>query len=799
MTNGCRWFVVAVAAFDLLVASRSATAAPSTHVVRDRAAAACAQRLDSALTELDRVDVRGSDERAMAAAVLRSAGCLERAAGSGAASVVAGARRAAQVRGEQRSVERAAVAAGLRVFAARRTVAATGRGDAAAARAWLTLRERRTATRIAVPSAPAAGAIASLATGRTEPGAASATVREDLLATSTAVVRARLALAERSIDEGFEISAAIAAAQAASTWQLLEPIWRAQHDGSRASMSAAQRLAKHALATPVDVRALRAAITSFDERTRGFAPVATASDDAAASSAAKLARFVQLVPIEYGRGVRGGRVSLELEIQEARSFLRGAFDAWSQLEPVAISRSAGRAAVVAEHLERLDTFITRAESTPGDVASPADVERAAGAVTDRLKQAVPEAWIEQSSEADLELVAAALARVERSAGRGDWSDAERARVEAYGAFEFGPELRLRAIDPSLALTVEGLIWYGADGEDGLASLIAARADERAFAATRAQLDRRLDEVAGKLDESATPGAVRTSSAIIVLREGMEAVLILAALTAGLRGAASRQWRRPILIGGTLALVATAITFVLAQALLDSLARFGEKLEVVVSLVAIGVLLLILNWFVHKAYWTGWMATFQKKKVAIAGTSRDRAAARRVSSIAQLSGLVVLGFTSIYREGFESVLFLQALVLDAGTLPVLEGAALGMLGVTALGLVTIVLQRKLKYRRMLIVTGVLIAVVLAAMVGGTTQSMQAVGWLSVHPIHGLSVPSWMTTWLGVHPTWEAVSGQFASIVFVMGSYVVAEWWQERKRLRVRPAAQTMRPRAAATVR
>jgi high-affinity iron transporter len=205
--------------------------------------------------------------------------------------------------------------------------------------------------------------------------------------------------------------------------------------------------------------------------------------------------------------------------------------------------------------------------------------------------------------------------------------------------------------------------------------------------------------------------------------------------------------------------------------------------------------------VHKAYWTGWMASFQKKKVAITGTARERreaerqqeiaaeatsTSAKRATAVAQVGGLVLLGFTSIYREGFETVLFLQALVLDAGTLPVLEGAAIGLAAVTALAVLTIGLQRRMPYRRMLIVTGVLIAVVLAAMVGGTVQSMQAVGWMSVHPISGLHVPSWASTWLGVHPTWEAVTLQFAAIVFVIGSYVVAEWWQERKRAQRRAA-------------
>jgi len=85
-----------------------------------------------------------------------------------------------------------------------------------------------------------------------------------------------------------------------------------------------------------------------------------------------------------------------------------------------------------------------------------------------------------------------------------------------------------------------------------------------------------------------------------------------------------------------------------------LARYGEKLAVVVSLIAIAVLLLITNWFFHGVYWKGWMANFHQQKRRIIG-----------GSAGQWLGLVVLGFTSIYREGFETVLFLQALVLESG--------------------------------------------------------------------------------------------------------------------------------------
>ena len=72
--------------------------------------------------------------------------------------------------------------------------------------------------------------------------------------------------------------------------------------------------------------------------------------------------------------------------------------------------------------------------------------------------------------------------------------------------------------------------------------------------------------------------------------------------------------------------------------------------------------------------------------------------------AQALGLAALGFSSVYREGFETVLFLQALTLEAGVLAVLPGVALGLAATFAVGGLTILLERKLPHRKMLIATG-----------------------------------------------------------------------------------------------
>ena len=138
--------------------------------------------------------------------------------------------------------------------------------------------------------------------------------------------------------------------------------------------------------------------------------------------------------------------------------------------------------------------------------------------------------------------------------------------------------------------------------------------------TRLALDEALEEGAGSLGEGASTATVVTNAAVIVFREGLEAVLILAAVMASLQGVA-RGRRRPMLFGALLALVASAITFVLAQTVLDSLAQYGEKLEAVVGLVAVAVLLVVLNWFFHRVYWTEHISKFHKRRAAAARRGR----------------------------------------------------------------------------------------------------------------------------------------------------------------------------------
>jgi high-affinity iron transporter len=464
------------------------------------------------------------------------------------------------------------------------------------------------------------------------------------------------------------------------------------------------------------------------------------------------------------------------EIQEAITFRDAAAASLADIAPTLLARDAAATRALNSHLESLGRDLDASAS--GRAVAPAErVSAKAERSLELIGGLFPQAWKDAASGADFDVIAASLDRLASAAEAGSWGRAEQARLEAYGIFELGPEQRLRGIAPALFQRIEGLFWYGDGDHAGLVQLVKRKDGGAALKDTLAALEAELGDAARQVGAGAqSTGAIVTNSAIVVFREGLEAVLILAALMASMVGA-NRRFRRPLLVGVGVAVVASAITWAIAQTLLGSLARYGEKLEAVVSVIAIAVLLLILNWFYHRVYWQEHLAGFhQRKQLLIRGAG--------VGVIgAQALGLALLGFSSVYREGFETVLFLQAVTLEAGVLAVLPGVLLGLAATFAVGALTILLERKLLHRKMLIATGILMTWVLVILVGTTVQTLQVVGWVPVAPIEGLSLPYWAGTWLGVYPTWQGVIAQAAAAAFVVGCYLVAEQARTRRRRRV----------------
>lgn len=267
------------------------------------------------------------------------------------------------------------------------------------------------------------------------------------------------------------------------------------------------------------------------------------------------------------------------------------------------------------------------------------------------------------------------------------------------------------------------------------------------------------------DVRLSTGAVVFDSGLLVFREGLESILVLAAVVASLVGV-NASLRKPIGLGAAAGLAATALTWVMAVALIGQLGDGGLQVQAITGLVAIVVLLVVMNWFFHRVYWTGWISHQNRRKREILAMDGP-GATRRV-----FIGLLVLGFFSVYREGFEIVLFLQNMRLQYGQATVLSGVAIASVLVGAVAAVTFLNHARLPYKRMLIVTGVMLGVVLVVMVGEQVQEMQAAGWLATTPI-GFGVPRWMGTWLAVFPNVEGLAAQAGAVALALGSYFLAE--------------------------
>jgi high-affinity iron transporter len=269
----------------------------------------------------------------------------------------------------------------------------------------------------------------------------------------------------------------------------------------------------------------------------------------------------------------------------------------------------------------------------------------------------------------------------------------------------------------------------------------------------------------------SPAAALLNIAVLVFREGLECILVLSAITASMTGS-KQAHRRPVMAGAGLAFIATIITWFIATGIVSDLTNSVSalNLQAATGLLAVIVLLVIMNWFFHKIYWGGWMSMHNRRKKELIESATDP----DISKASLVWGLGLLGFTSLYREGFEVVLFLQSYYLRMGAKAVVAGAVLGLFFTGIVAVLTFIAHRKLPYRKMLVLTGVLLGVVLLVMVGEQAQEMQLAHWISTTPIKGLVkvIPDWMGLWFSIFPTVETLTAQALAALVVVGSYFLA---------------------------
>src|SRR5436190_559094 len=167
---------------------------------------------------------------------------------------------------------------------------------------------------------------------------------------------------------------------------------------------------------------------------------------------------------------------------------------------------------------------------------------------------------------------------------------------------------------------------------------------------------RIVELRGLIDQAerhltakgvGAPAIVFGQSLTLLLREGLEAVLLVSVLLTYLDSSEHARHKKPILYGVGLAIVATVITFFAMDALFSALPFGREVLEAVVGLLAVVMLFYVSFWLIARLD--------QRRRMEFL-----QARVWKAASVGSATGLALVGFTAVYREGFETVLFYQAL-------------------------------------------------------------------------------------------------------------------------------------------
>ncbi len=337
---------------------------------------------------------------------------------------------------------------------------------------------------------------------------------------------------------------------------------------------------------------------------------------------------------------------------------------------------------------------------------------------------------------------------------GDYDSAYTSARSAYlDSYEF-VEIPLRTIDPDFTLEVE---FQFAD----LRNLIKQQADYDEVKEVAIAIKRNLDESERIVSGTGTlaPSIAFTSSFAIIFREGLESVLILGAIVTYLEASRNNQFKKYVYYGVIAALGATAITWVIASYIIEISGTNRELIEAIAALSATAVLFYVSFWVLNKIEHKKWME-FVKAKVWQATTTGS------------VMVFVMLSFFTVYREGFETVLFYQAM---SGFVKYMEsyvglGFVFGVVSLLGVYYIMRKLGKKLPLRALFGLTMGVGAYLSIAFLGNAIRELQI---LEIVPYTGLIgiVPRLdinLATMTGIYPTLETLIAQ----TILLGVYLVA---------------------------
>ncbi len=331
--------------------------------------------------------------------------------------------------------------------------------------------------------------------------------------------------------------------------------------------------------------------------------------------------------------------------------------------------------------------------------------------------------------------------------RGD----ERARAlatDAYFAFE-PVERRLAGVDAGIVSRVEQafLALRGALGDIDAAA-VAARAEE---------VRQGLAAADAALRQTGSAWAWGVQSATIIVREGVEVVLVIGALLAYVTRSGAAAMRRSIWAGTAVGFLLSLVTAVLLATALSFAPGTGALIEGIAMLTAAVVLFWVSYWIISKAEAERWQRYIQGR-------------VKRAMATGSSFALALAAFLAVYREGFETVLFYQALLAGAANdrTAIAVGFGVGCVILAIVAGVFRVLGVRLPIRPFFLVTGALLYAMSVVFAGKGVHELQEAGIVGVTNLP--SVPQ--IDFLGVFPTLETLLAQGVLIACVLYGVMVA---------------------------
>lgn len=252
-------------------------------------------------------------------------------------------------------------------------------------------------------------------------------------------------------------------------------------------------------------------------------------------------------------------------------------------------------------------------------------------------------------------------------------------------------------------------------------------------------------------------AVFWGSFLIILREGFEALLIIGALIAYLRKSGGERRIGDLYAGAFAAVVASAGLWILTKTVVRISGAQAEMIEGVTMLAAAAVLFYVSYWLISKTQHAKWEA-FIRKQMDTALGSKGRMA------------LVGVSFLVVFREGFETILFYEALAASAvapsGTTTILAGFALGVVALAALYAAIRALGMKLSLPVFFAVTSGLLYWMAFKFAGDGMRELQEASLLGETPIAFVPDAPWLQSWFGIYPFGETLVVQAVMLTAVI---------------------------------